>query len=138
MQKKFKFRYFSLLLLIAFAANALVPFFAVYNLPTDNTEAKQLSSVFGEQILICTGDGFKWVNLADLQSGKEQPNPHPDYKCPLCYVASHGLKSPAVASVVIAYHHASNHPILAYDPPRISLRLISPLSARAPPFSFFG
>ena len=122
MQKSvLKTHYYSLVVLIAFAINVMLPFFAVYNPSASNTEIQHLSSVFGESIIICTGDGFKWVKLADLQNGKEKPKPHSDTKCPLCYAASHGLKSMAVASVVITRnYHQIDAPIFTYAPFLIS------------------
>ncbi len=117
----------------------MLPFFAVYNPPVENTQAKQLSALFGEQILICTDAGFKWVKLADLLSGKEKPEPHPDYKCPLCYIASHGMKALAPASFAVAYDHGRTHPpVFAYHPLSIAFPSASPLNVRAPPVSFIG
>lgn len=142
MQKVSKIRYYPLVVLIAFVMNAVLPFFAVYNLSAGNTDTqtKHLSSVFGESILICSGDGFKWVKLADLQSGKENPKPHPDYKCPLCYVARHGLKDAAMVSAAVAQDHDRNHASVspAYGLLLTSLPLVSPLHVRAPPLSFIG
>ena len=131
---------YPLLLILAFIINAILPFFAVYNLSADHTEARRLSSVFGEQIIICTGDGFKWVKLADLQSGKEKPTPHSDTKCPLCYAARHGLKDMALASAAIVpgYGLIPTPVYTAYDPILISYHRSSPLHVRAPPASFIG
>jgi hypothetical protein len=88
--KKFLSRYYSLLTAIAFLINVMLPFYAVYNIP--QASAKEASSLFGDKILICTADGFKWFSWQDLQSGKEQPKPHSQFKCPVCYVAVHGVK----------------------------------------------
>ncbi len=80
-------RYLSAITLIAFLFNAMLPFFAVYDL--DNAKASELSDP-SQKILICTGEGFKWISLEDLQSGKESPKQNKDLKCPLCYFVLHG------------------------------------------------
>lgn len=139
MHIKFRRRFFSLCLFVAFLAHTLTPFFAVYNLSAVTAETKQLASLFGEKILICTGDGFKWVSLADLQNGKENPKPHPDYKCPLCYVASHGLKAVTGKAVAVLHDYGSAAtPLFAYDSPFISSRPALSLHVRAPPVSFIA
>lgn len=89
--------------MIAFVLNAIVPFFAVYNLPTNDAQASELSSVFGEKILICTSDGFKWISLKDLQNGKDLPKHNSRYKCALCYVAHKTDKKLAASEVVASF-----------------------------------
>ena len=84
----------------AFLIYTLLPFFAVYSNPS---ESKQLSSLFGEKVLICTSDGFKFVSWEDL-AGKDAPKPHNEIKCPLCYFASHGTHyAPHSALLALAY-----------------------------------
>ncbi|MGH1542936.1 MAG: hypothetical protein ACRBHB_21140 [Arenicella sp.] len=82
--------------LLAFVMNALMPFYAVYGVPSGNGVGGQTSSLFGEKILLCTSSGFKWVNLSELEvafgisdSGSESlpDSQHNDYfECPLCYL----------------------------------------------------
>lgn len=126
-----KNNWLGLALVAALMLNALLPFFAVHRLPAN---AAHLSSAFGEKILICTGEGFKWVNLADLQSGKEKPKPHANDKCPLCFAAAHGMNILA-ASAHTQLHQQYHACAIAYDPAFIALHALSPASARAPPFS---
>ena len=82
--------------LLAFAMNVMLPFFAIYNLPAASahessvSNAEDLASLFGDKVLICTPDGFKWVSWKDLNNGKEHP--HSEFKCPLCYVGAQGMK----------------------------------------------
>ncbi len=111
MKKANKFRYFSLLTLVAFLMNVMLPFFVVYDVQqalasgSAESSSEEMSSLFGEKVLICTSDGFKWVSWEDLQNGKEQPKPHPQYQCALCYVAAHGIKNAVPAQEIeIAYH----------------------------------
>lgn len=85
------------LTLIAFLFNALLPFFAVYQAPANGAK---LSAVFGEKMLLCTGDGFKLVSWDDLANGKEKSNPHKKFQCALCYVAAHGTGVAAMAPEV--------------------------------------
>ncbi len=121
--------------LIAFLLNALLPFFAVYNLPSPPS-VKQADALFGEKILICTGDGFKWVTWKELlKERRHQSASH--YKCPLCYLAAHGLKDftqpPAIAfNATISGGSASIMHSGAFFRPTA---VWSPFASRAPPIS---
>ena len=107
MKETGKIRILSLLTMLAFIANVFVPFFAVYNIPSAQAaEKSELSSFFGDKILICTSDGFKWVTWEELQN---EENEHPDpnqkhYECPLCYVSAHGVKDFLPVSAVSFTH----------------------------------
>lgn len=139
MQRPITLRKYAFVVLVAFLANAILPFFALYNPPATHEGIQRLASVFGDKILLCTGDGFKWVKLADLQSGKENPKPYHGYECPLCYAASHGLKSMAVAAVAIPHRDNQVYtPFFAYNSPSLSFHLASSAHVRAPPVSFIG
>ena len=87
--------------LFAFFLNALLPFFAIYN--TTGLTANSVKSAFGDRILICTGDGFRWIDRKDVS--KQVPHkPGTHAECALCYFASHGLKNIALlAGVLLAY-----------------------------------
>lgn len=74
---------------VALLLHTLLPFYATYQMPT-SSNAKQISSLFGDKVLLCTAEGFKLVSWKDLLSGTEHPKPHKQYQCPLCYVAAHG------------------------------------------------
>ncbi len=123
--------------LIAFLLNVMLPFFAVYNVEHPSL-AKEMASLFGEKILICTGDGFKWVKLADLESGKEKHNPS-HYKCPLCYIAAHAFKYLfMLASLFLVFPRRKSESrrriVFDYRPPAFYLQSL--LGSRAPPASF--
>lgn len=97
MRDKIILKSIAVTIFFAFALNVLLPFFATYNVPahTNISSAKPtqtMASLFGEKILICTSQGFKLVSWSDLVNGKETPKPHPEYKCPLCYVSAKGCK----------------------------------------------
>ena len=83
---KYKNKWLGILLAISIAAGTLLPFFATYN-----HSATPPSSIFGEKVLICTGEGFAWVKWADLLAGKTPVKPHKDFSCPLCYLAASSL-----------------------------------------------
>ena len=93
-----KKRFLIVLTAAALLLNALLPFYAAYDTETlavklaAKAESQTLSALLGDKILICTGDGFKWVTRDDLQNGQEQPAQHPRLKCPLCYLAVFGVK----------------------------------------------
>jgi len=132
-------RYTPLILIMALLINAVLPFFALYP-SNQHAEIALDSSAFGNKILLCTGEGFKWIKLADLQSGKEKPKPHSGNQCPLCYAARHGLKDmlPSVAINTLPSDRALNPPMPAYEPPFVIFLQTTPLNARAPPSSFIG
>jgi hypothetical protein len=120
---------------LAFLLNALLPFFAVYEIPHQSSP-KEMSSLFGEKVLICSGDGFKWVTWADLESGKEKHTPSSHYKCPLCYVAAHGMKDMVTPdAVTLASIEAADSVHAIYDYQPAAFYLQSPFSSRAPPYS---
>ena len=112
-----RIRYISAITLFTFFINVMLPFYAVYDIPkalaSEQLDANQNASLFGEKILICTAEGFKLVSLADLQSGKEQPKKHPQYKCALCYAAAHGTNH--IVDVQEAEHiYYGNYRSIAY------------------------
>lgn len=142
MKKAIKLRYFSFLTLFAFLMNVMLPFFAVYDVQqalasqSAESSSEEMSSLFGEKVLICTSDGFKWVSWKDLQNGKEQPKPHPQYQCALCYVAAHGIKSTVPAQEIAIVYHQSVQYISYYfsDVTTISQFAGRGFLTRAPPF----
>jgi hypothetical protein len=82
-------RAIALVTLMAFAMNAMLPFFAsVTTTSAQAAEQNELSSLFGEKILICTATGFKWVTWAELQDQKQQPAQSDYYKCPVCFAGA--------------------------------------------------
>jgi hypothetical protein len=99
-------KHIALLALLAFLVNATLPFLATYNVPDHSAASlKAISTAFGDRIFICTGNGFKWVSLAELQKQKS-PSHHPDshFQCGLCYLAAHGLAHLALlGGIALAY-----------------------------------
>ena len=123
-----------LLTLFAFLLNALLPFFATYELPQEG----DVPSIFGDKILLCTAEGFTWVSRSDLQK-QEHPQPHPDYECALCYVTAQGQAAGASRMVSIGSHlpvQVVTYAIQAGMPRPQEQR--QPNDSRAPPFSFIG
>lgn len=87
-----RYSWLTYLLTVALLLQTLLPFAASYDWARPS--AVPAFTALDEKVLICTAQGFQWVKWADLQSGKEQPKPPPHYKCPACYIASHGLGTP--------------------------------------------
>lgn len=109
-------RSFAFLTFVAFLMSVTLPFYVGYTTPQAAAAQTEVSSStdgtlpFGDEILICTADGFKWVSWQDLQSGKEQQEPHTQYECPLCYVSTHGAKYTVSAqTIAITYHQNVEH-----------------------------
>lgn len=87
----------------ALLLHMVLPFFATYQVPAQ-VAAKNMASIFGEKLLLCTSEGFRLVKWEDIVSGKEKPKTHTQYQCPLCYVAAHGqwIASPAMPAIATA------------------------------------
>lgn len=130
----------ALVALFAFLLNALLPFFAVYNVQDghDNqSAARQMASLFGEKVLICTSDGFKWVKWADIEK-EGKPHKPSNYQCGICYLAAHGTKDFTTPSAVaLAYNtEASSAGYTIYEYRRAAFHTQLPFSGRAPPAIF--
>ncbi|PIR39825.1 MAG: hypothetical protein COV35_00570 [Alphaproteobacteria bacterium CG11_big_fil_rev_8_21_14_0_20_39_49] len=142
MRKAIKFRYISLITLVAFLMNVMLPFFAVYDMQhamaaeAEKSSIDSMSSLFGDKILICTSDGFKLVSLEDLQNGKERPTPHPEYKCALCYVAANGIKHVVPAQeVALLYQQSIQYISYSFrNDAEISAISTRGFQTRAPPY----
>ena len=120
---------------LAVAFGALLPFFATYS---EKVAPSALSSVFGEKILICTGEGFQWVKWEDLQSGKSPIQHHKAYSCPLCYVAHNvmGKLLLAAAFTLLLMAHARERALFTLRVANAYARPHNALYPRAPPISF--
>lgn len=101
MSKNVRFFLFRLTL-IAFLFSAVVPFFAVYELPQTDSQQETLASLFGDKILICTENGFEWMSLADAQGGKLPHKRDSHLKCAMCFVTAKGGSHHQLSPVVLA------------------------------------
>lgn len=79
-------RFISFVVAFALMFGAVVPAFAAIKIASDYNENLALAELLGgdAKILICTADGFKYVSIADIQSGKEQPKKQ---HCKLCFAS---------------------------------------------------
>ncbi|MHC8441790.1 MAG: hypothetical protein ACYYK0_06360 [Candidatus Eutrophobiaceae bacterium] len=115
MKKAKNSRHIAFLAMFAFLMNVMLPFFALYGVPQAMAAQSEspldgMAALFGGKMLICTSDGYVWVDLADFQNGKELPQPHPKYECALCYVSANSLKdSIPIWNAAIAYHRVTQH-----------------------------
>ena len=86
--------------LMAFVMSVFLPFFAVYSIPSANAaQQNNQSSVFGDKILICTKNGFKWVSVEDLGDEEHDPESSNHLKCAVCYVSAHGVKDVLLSKI---------------------------------------
>ena len=77
-------------MLISLLIGTMIPFFASYNTNITETQ-KELAELFGGKIFICTDDGFKWVDISELEN---EDNKHSEkYECPLCYIQANNPHS---------------------------------------------
>ena len=93
--------YLSFLLVVAFVIKIMLPFWAVNHIvqaiePFEDSVLDIVSFDEGAsnkgKILLCTGNGFKWVSLQSLLEEEEQPQKqHTHYDCALCYASCHHL-----------------------------------------------
>ncbi len=138
MHKNKKLSYLIKAVLAVFVFQIILPFFATYDVPVKNPASeKEISSIFGDKILLCTADGFKFVSWQDLQNGTA-PKPHSDIKCPLCYVTVNGLKATAPAGQITEVYVpniTSSDAHSNYDYLPASEYFHSKLKSRAPPIS---
>jgi len=90
---KSRSRRIGLILALALTFNALLPFFAFYQNVGDppSVASSATASIFGDKILICTGEGFAWVKWTDLFTGKIPFKQHKTYVCALCYIAANAI-----------------------------------------------
>lgn len=125
--------------ILAFGLNVLMPMVAASQVAGSAAhlagyEEAEFTALYGEQVVICTRNGFKLVSYADLQ---EHPDaPAGDYSCLLCFTATQQAKLHLAGAGV-----ALLHPLPIPRP--VALRLAStPLPAalvddtahpRAPP-----
>lgn len=137
----------SVTLIAAFLMHVLLPFFAVSHVTLANASAdespalNELSSLFGEKILICTVNGYEWVTWEELQKGEQQPQPHPQYECALCHIAAKDLKH-ILAVAPLDVGHAlpiSKAPaIVSYAAPVANNPFKANHPSRAPPHSLIS
>ena len=131
-------RFYPLLLIGALLLNATLPFFAVA-MQDASAPVRQLYSVIGDRILICNGNGFAWVKLADLQSGKEKPGHHSDSKCALCYAAASVAKAVGATPIyVVAFYPHVSSVFACYGEAFTTSYVQSLQRVRAPPYSFIA
>ncbi len=125
------------LTLLAFLVSILLPFAAVYN--PSAAEAAQ-SSVFGDRILICTIDGFKWVSLDELD-GEQEGHDRSDqraFECALCYISAYVTKDFMASAYEVVEQTSSSEQKLRFGFFRYARKGRSAAYAyqsRAPPIS---
>lgn len=122
--------------LIAFLFSAVVPFFAVYELPEDHAQQAELASIFGDRILICTENGFEWVSLADLRQGEHQPHADSHLKCGLCYFTAKGGAHHQLSAVALSLDVPLNRALREHFPyaaPVLTPVFLQTVASRAPP-----
>jgi len=128
---------YPLLLLTALLLNATVPFFAVNNF--SSAQIQQAPAGFGDRILICTGNSFKWVKLADLRSGKEKPQNHSGIKCPHCNAVRDVANALPDILARGSYSRIAHEQVrLVYSAPIHDFHLTPTHHVRAPPLSFIA
>ena len=133
---KYKNKWVGVALAAAIAFSTLLPFFATYNAPATPSN---LASVFGEKVLICTGEGFTWVKLTDWLAGKTPIKQHKGYFCPLCYLAHSPMGKALLltaAAVYLTRRNASGLSLVSLGDSILKSLVRATSYPRAPPLSF--
>lgn len=140
MRQTLRLSFLPLLATLLWLLQALLPFFALYQTPRHPAASPPaLAALFGDTVLVCTADGFRFVSWKDIQSGKTTITPHKQYQCALCYVAAHGQglhAAPPSAQAPAILIGARLHPPIASHSPRAREQLWQQRLTRSPPHTF--
>lgn len=85
------FKNLSFLIAWVFVVNALMPSLvqASVNSFSQTSYLSNSTQELSTKILICTAQGYKWVEISELENEDQTQPIKPHYECPLCYSASH-------------------------------------------------
>ncbi len=86
-QKKISF-----LFVWVFLVNALLPSLVQASVHSLSQISAQSES--STKILICTAQGYKWVDISELENTDQSEQPKQHFECPLCYSALQPLAVP--------------------------------------------
>jgi hypothetical protein len=132
-----------LTLLMAFLLNAVLPFVASYaaipeEQPTSTAEFLNEVSTDGK-ILICTENGFEYVDIADLGDLPDHKTPtHHAPECGLCFIHAHNMAvfiTPSIDIAAILYPLSHGNDWGIYNDADIVKSSITAHASRAPPVS---
>lgn len=81
---------FLFILVAALVLNAVMPFFAYCNIQlskhSNQIAADNIKSIFGDDLVICTVDGFKVVKLSQTENDNPSENDDINYQCNKCLI----------------------------------------------------
>lgn len=84
----------SLMMLLAFLVNAILPSISLASIASNSAQndpsIAALQSVVGDRFLICTPSGNKWVSWDELSEGNTDPSSTPRPQCSLCTLPTFG------------------------------------------------
>jgi len=86
MCKQVWFKKVSFLFVWVFLVNALLPSLvqaSVYSLSQTTSQSESST-----KILICTAQGYKWIDISELENTDQSERPKQHFECPLCYSAA--------------------------------------------------
>jgi len=94
MLKKGARKNLSLMMLLAFLVNAILPSISLASAASNPAEndptLAALQSVVGDRFLICTPSGNKWVSWDELSGDNTDPSSTPRPQCALCTLPTFG------------------------------------------------
>ena len=81
---------FLFILVAALVLNAVMPFFAYCNKQllkhSNQIAADNIKAIFGDDLVICTVDGFKVVKLSQTENDNPSENDDINYQCNKCLI----------------------------------------------------
>ena len=87
--------------IITLILGSLLPFLAAF----PSTISTLSPTSFGDKILICTVDGYQWIDKDDWDKGKI-PAPSNHIKCPVCVLTAFGstlLPAPSLPTITVVF-----------------------------------
>lgn len=89
MRKQVWLKQISFIIAWVFLVNTLMP--SLVQASVNSLSQTAIQSDSSTKILICTAQGYKWVELSELENSETGESKTQHFECPLCYSASPAL-----------------------------------------------
>jgi hypothetical protein len=124
-----------LILAFALVFNAVMPAYAAISIVSHNLEQAEFAEFYGEEakLLICTSDGFKYVSIADIKSGKVGVANKLHCKLCLASIGQDKVQNADIAILDLRAHSVASEELLLLDSTSFSQTSKAQNHSRAPP-----
>lgn len=120
---------FTFFLSIMICVAALMPFFAHYGVGEASA-----SNLFGDKILICSSEGYKWIDASELDDEDVANSQNGGQKCPICSAHANNIHPTSASPYVLANPvEYSLKSFVEINDLQGSLVKYRPFASRAPP-----